>query len=77
MKKYIYLVSVAFVASVTRSGAGTAEDPFTLGVSTGGITQNELADDAVTLAKVADGTTAGGMNPTLETVWGVGYKLGD
>ena len=40
--------------TLTRSGTGTLADPFTLGVSTGGITDNEIAADAVTTAKIAD-----------------------
>ncbi|MEK6151708.1 hypothetical protein WIW50_00520, partial [Flavobacteriaceae bacterium 3-367] len=47
--------------SLTRSGAGSNPDPYTLDVIDGGIDTAELADDAVTLAKIVDGTTDGNI----------------
>ncbi|KGK28671.1 hypothetical protein EL45_19600, partial [Cellulophaga sp. E6(2014)] len=45
--------------TLTRSGDGSQAVPYTLGVSDGGITATQLADNAVTLSKLADGTTDG------------------
>ncbi|MGB7393863.1 MAG: hypothetical protein WA913_05685 [Pricia sp.] len=45
--------------TLTLSGAGSTSDPLQLRVSAGGIDTNELADESVTLAKLADGTTDG------------------
>ncbi|WP_190811630.1 hypothetical protein [Flagellimonas sp. S3867] len=42
--------------SLERSGAGTDVDPFTLDVSDGGISNTELAPDAVTTDKIQDGS---------------------
>jgi len=42
--------------TLTRSGNGDAGDPYTLGVSPLGITENELANDAVTSNKILNGT---------------------
>ncbi|MCK0193100.1 hypothetical protein, partial [Arenibacter sp. F20364] len=39
-------------ATLVRSGSGTNADPYTLDVAASGITANELADDAVTAAKI-------------------------
>ena len=41
--------------TLTRSGNGDAGDPYTLGVSPLGITENELANNAVTSGKIRDG----------------------
>ncbi|MDR0832603.1 MAG: hypothetical protein LBN93_00195, partial [Candidatus Symbiothrix sp.] len=41
---------------LTRSGLGTAVSPYTLGISTNGVTTTHLADNSVTSAKIADGT---------------------
>jgi hypothetical protein len=37
---------------LTRAGSGTAPDPFTLGIETGGVTTARIADGAVTAAKL-------------------------
>ncbi|NVN19194.1 hypothetical protein GUA46_12665 [Muricauda sp. HICW] len=42
--------------TLTRSGNGDAGDPYTLGVSPLGITENELANNAVTSTKILNGT---------------------
>jgi hypothetical protein len=41
---------------LTRSGAGNAASPYTLGIASGGVTNTHIADNAVTSAKIADGT---------------------
>ncbi len=46
-------------ATLTRSGTGTTGDPYTLDVSADGITNAEIADDAVQLENIADGTADG------------------
>jgi hypothetical protein len=40
---------------LTRSGAGTAVSPYTLGIAAGGVTTTHIADNAITSAKIADG----------------------
>ncbi|WP_405247306.1 beta strand repeat-containing protein [Cellulophaga sp. Asnod2-G02] len=65
--------------TLTLSGAGTNIDPLTLAVSADGITENELADNAVTtdkitdnnvtLAKLEDGTAAGQLMQWDGTDW--------
>lgn len=45
--------------SLTRSGSGTESAPFTLAVATNGITNTELANDAVELENIKDGTAQG------------------
>jgi hypothetical protein len=40
---------------LTRSGAGTAASPYTLGIATAGVTTSHIADNAVTTGKIADG----------------------
>ncbi|SMC32213.1 hypothetical protein SAMN05660703_0110, partial [Cellulophaga tyrosinoxydans] len=40
--------------TLTRSGTGVVGDEYTVAVSTGGITANELANDAVTSVKILD-----------------------
>ncbi|WP_181422999.1 hypothetical protein, partial [Arenibacter sp. ARW7G5Y1] len=62
-------VTDATDATLIRSGAGTTVSPYTLDVATGGITTTEIldgtiapddiADKAVTLTKLADGTADG------------------
>lgn len=44
---------------LSRSGTGTTVSPYTLGVANGGITNTMLATDAVTTAKIANGTILG------------------
>nr|WP_321412602.1 hypothetical protein [uncultured Allomuricauda sp.] len=44
--------------TLIRSGAGTTVSPYTLDVATGGITVNELADDAVTTDKIINAAVA-------------------
>jgi hypothetical protein len=39
---------------LTRSGSGTAVSPYTLGITSGGVTNTHLADNAVTIAKISD-----------------------
>ncbi len=69
--------------TLTRSGTGTLADPFTLGVSTGGITDNEIAADAVTTAKIADANVTlakltDGANPGELMQWnGTSWVLVD
>jgi hypothetical protein len=41
---------------LTRSGAGTAASPYTLGIASNGITSSHIADNAVISAKIADKT---------------------
>ncbi|MEG3660204.1 hypothetical protein V5097_22530, partial [Arenibacter palladensis] len=48
-------------ATLVRSGLGTNADPYTLDVATGGITSNELADDAVTAAKINADVAGSGL----------------
>ena len=57
--------------TLTLSGAGTNIDPLTLAVSADGITENELADNAVTEAKINPSTTDGQILTTVagSTVW--------
>jgi hypothetical protein len=43
-------------ATLVRAGAGTTASPYTLDVAAAGITVNELADNAVTSAKIVNGT---------------------
>ncbi|WP_156102269.1 hypothetical protein [Muricauda sp. MAR_2010_75] len=62
-------VTNATDGTLTRSGAGTLADPYTLGVSTNGISDNEIINDAVTLAKIANGTTAGELMQWNGTDW--------
>ncbi|MCK0148304.1 hypothetical protein MWU78_21850 [Arenibacter sp. F26102] len=46
-------------ATLARSGAGTNADPYTLGIANLGVGAAQLADDAVTLPKMANGSAAG------------------
>ena len=46
-------------ATLTRSGSGTNADPYTLDVAADGITNAEIADDAVQLENIANGTANG------------------
>ena len=46
-------------ATLTRSGSGTNADPYTLDVTADGITNAEIADDAVQLENIANGTASG------------------
>ncbi|MEW2919915.1 hypothetical protein AB1A65_00505 [Muricauda sp. ANG21] len=62
-------VTNATDGTLTRSGAGSLADPYTLGVSPNGISDNEIANDAVTLAKIANGTTAGELMQWNGTDW--------
>jgi hypothetical protein len=62
-------VTNATNGTLTRSGAGSLADPYTLGVSPNGISDNEIANDAVTLAKIANGTTAGELMQWNGTDW--------
>ncbi|SHK78613.1 hypothetical protein SAMN04488007_3822 [Maribacter aquivivus] len=55
--------------TLTRSGTGTNVDPYTIAVAENGITNNEIIDDAVTLAKLANGTTAGQLLQWDGTDW--------
>mgnify|MGYP000400549784 CR=1 FL=1 len=56
-------------ATLTRSGTGTTGDPYTLDVSADGITNAEIADNAVQLENVADGTTVGQIMQWNGTDW--------
>ncbi|WP_435624947.1 hypothetical protein [Flagellimonas sp.] len=62
-------VTNATDATLTLSGSGTAVDPLTLDVAANGITDNEIADNAVTLPKIADGTAAGQLMQWDGTDW--------
>ncbi|HRP01581.1 MAG TPA: hypothetical protein PLE30_02925 [Candidatus Kapabacteria bacterium] len=44
---------------LVRAGSGTTADPYTLGVADNGISTSMIADDAVTLNKLAHGTEMG------------------
>ncbi|MCR1026540.1 hypothetical protein NQT66_17085 [Cellulophaga baltica] len=57
--------------TLTRNGIGDTADPYTLAVSANGITTNELADNAVTEAKINPSTTDGQILTTVAgaTVW--------
>ncbi|AIZ41654.1 beta strand repeat-containing protein [Cellulophaga baltica] len=57
--------------TLTRNGIGDTTDPYTLAVSANGITTNELADNAVTEAKINPSTTDGQILTTVAgaTVW--------
>ncbi len=52
-------VTDATDATLIRSGAGTAVSPYTLDVAPDGITNAEIADQAVQLENLADGTSDG------------------
>ncbi|MEZ4970099.1 MAG: hypothetical protein R2814_10690 [Flavobacteriaceae bacterium] len=54
-------------ATLVRSGSGTNADPYTLDVATGGITANELADDAVTASKINADVAGSGLVQNLAT----------
>ncbi|WP_212748446.1 hypothetical protein, partial [Maribacter algarum] len=56
-------------ATLTRSGTGTNADPYTLDVSADGITNAEIADDAVQLENIANGTTTGQVIQWDGTDW--------
>ena len=56
-------------ATLTRSGSGTAGDPYTLDVAADGITNAEIADDAVQLENIANGTTTGQVIQWDGTEW--------
>ncbi len=43
---------------LVRAGSGTALDPYTIGIATGGVTNTKLATSAVDSAKIADGGIA-------------------
>ncbi len=51
-------VTNATDGTLVRSGAGTTVSPYTLDVSADGITNSELADNAVQLENIADGAAA-------------------
>ena len=44
---------------LTRSGLGTATSPYTLGISTGGVTTSMIADGSIYSSKIANGTIVG------------------
>ncbi|KAG1647776.1 Collagen alpha-2(I) chain [Nymphon striatum] len=46
-------------ATLTRSGTGTSGSPYTLDVAADGITNAEIADNAIQLENIADGTASG------------------
>ena len=52
-------VTNATDGTLVRSGAGTAISPYTLDVAADGITNAEIADDAVQLENIANGTADG------------------
>ncbi len=56
-------------ATLVRNGTGTAIDPYTLDVAPGQITSIELANNAVTLPKLAAGTAAGQLMQWNGTAW--------
>ena len=56
-------------ATLIRTGLGTTADPYLLGVNTSGISDNEIADNAVTLPKLADGNAAGQLMQWDGTDW--------
>ncbi len=56
-------------ATLVRAGAGTAASPYTLDVGTGQITGVELANNAVTLPKLAPGTASGQLLRWNGTAW--------
>ncbi|NHF61634.1 hypothetical protein FK220_019975, partial [Flavobacteriaceae bacterium TP-CH-4] len=62
-------VTDATDATLIRSGAGTSGDPYTLDVAADGITNNELANDAVQLENIADGTATGQVIQWDGTDW--------
>ncbi|SIR44050.1 beta strand repeat-containing protein, partial [Maribacter ulvicola] len=55
--------------TLTRSGDGSQAVPYTLAVSADGITNNELADDAVDLANIAAGSASGDLIQWNGTDW--------
>jgi hypothetical protein len=60
---------------LTRSGSGTVASPYTLGISSGGVTSSHLADNAVTSAKIVDGAIT---NADISASAGIaGSKLAD
>ncbi|KAG1647778.1 Collagen alpha-2(I) chain [Nymphon striatum] len=56
-------------ATLTRSGAGTTGDPYTLDVSADGITNAEIADNAIQLENISDGTASGEVIQWDGTDW--------
>eukprot|EP01089_Gocevia_fonbrunei_P022382 TRINITY_DN903_c0_g1_i20.p1 TRINITY_DN903_c0_g1~~TRINITY_DN903_c0_g1_i20.p1 ORF type:complete len:204 (-),score=42.81 TRINITY_DN903_c0_g1_i20:101-712(-) len=60
-------VTNATDGTLIRSGAGTTVSPYTLDVATGGITANELADDAVTAAKINSDVAGSGLVQNVAT----------
>ncbi len=56
-------------ATLVRAGAGTAASPYTLDVGAGQITSVELANNAVTLPKLASGTASGQLLRWNGTAW--------
>ncbi|WP_201797647.1 hypothetical protein, partial [Arenibacter sp. NBRC 103722] len=54
-------------ATLVRSGSGTNADPYTLDVAASGITANELADDAVTAAKINSNVAGSGLVQNVAT----------
>ncbi|MDE3744145.1 beta strand repeat-containing protein, partial [Maribacter polysaccharolyticus] len=62
-------VTGATNGTLALSGAGTTVSPYTLAVATDGITNAEIADDAVQLENIADGTTAGELIQWNGTDW--------
>ncbi len=55
--------------TLVRSGAGTTVSPFTLDIAADGITNAEIADNAVQLENVADGTAVGQIMQWNGTDW--------
>ncbi|WP_299801345.1 hypothetical protein [uncultured Maribacter sp.] len=62
-------VSAVADATLELTGTGTTADPLTLDVAALGIDTDELAAGAVTLPKMADGTTAGQLLQWDGTEW--------
>ena len=60
-------VTNATDGTLIRSGAGTTASPYTLDVAVGGITAAELANDAVTAAKINSDVAGSGLVQNVTT----------
>ena len=58
------ITNVTSGGGLTRSGSGTASDPYTVGISSGGITSNMILNNTITATAIANATiTAAKMAP--------------
>jgi hypothetical protein len=53
---------------LVRSGAGTTASPFTLGIASGGVTTDKLADRSVTFGKLAESAVAELENTVINNI---------